>query len=101
MAYNILDTQDDYASPKFLTQETLLTTTVTEINGHGHGFKADIYVDDGMPEHVTFEIAHVFDGKTSENGEESVGLLLSPKAARMLAQRLNEAANAVEYPDNY
>jgi hypothetical protein len=59
---------------------------VYETNQHGNGFEARVYVDIDS-DVLSFDIAHVMDGVTSQE-DDAVGVILSPPAALALAHAI-------------
>ena len=97
MAYNIYDTQDDYVGRTDLDPHTLEVndnaegeTVIQEVNGYGHGFIANISAHSGL---VELNLAHLLDGEMSEDGEETVGITMTPEAALVLAEALTDFAS--------
>lgn len=101
MAYNVYDTEADYVGTPQLVQEPklYLSQIIRETNEWGNGFEADIYIDDVLEEYVSFDMSHLYEEEKSEDGTDSVALLMSPEAARKLADRLYEVADAIDFTE--
>ncbi len=73
--------------------EYITQVSVKETNQDGYGFECTVAVDPGINDMVTFDISwlHQDDEGTLE-ALESVGVLMTPEAARHIAERLQQCA---------
>lgn len=71
--------------------------SVKETNEEGYGFECVVAADHGVNNMVSFDISWLHeddDGNTE--ALESVGVLMSPEAARVIAERLRDCAYRAE-----
>ena len=66
--------------------------SVKETNEHGFGFECKVSVEPQLPDRVSFDIAWQQTDDDGTEDIESVGVLMSPKAALFIAGQLQEAA---------
>lgn len=70
--------------------------SIKETNDNGYGFECKVSVDPGLPDRISFDIAWQHTDEEETEDLESVGILMSPEAARAVAERLNECAYRAE-----
>ena len=66
--------------------------SIKETNDNGYGFECKVSVDPGLPDMISFDIAWQHTDEESTEDLESVGILMSPEAARAVAERLQDCA---------
>ena len=77
--------------------EYITQVSVKETNQDGYGFECAVSVNPGISNMVTFDISwlHEDDEGTLE-ALESVGVLMTPEAARVISERLQQCAYLAE-----
>lgn len=70
--------------------------SIKETNENGYGFECKVSIDPGLPDRISFDIAWQHTDEDTTEDLESVGILMSPEAARAVADRLQECAYRAE-----
>jgi hypothetical protein len=77
--------------------EHFTQVSVKETNQDGYGFECTVAVDPGISDMVTFDISWLHEDEDgSVEALETVGVLMTPEAARHIAERLQQCAYLAE-----
>lgn len=73
--------------------------SVKETNEDGYGFECTVAVNPGISDMVTFDISWLYeDDEGTIEALECVGVLMTPEAARVISERLQQCAYLAEKP---
>ena len=70
--------------------------SIKETNDNGYGFECKVAVEGGNADMISFDIAWQHTDEETTEDLESVGILMTPEAARVIAERLQDCAYKAE-----